>query len=270
MALVAAQLTFFACNTEDNSSDDSEELESAENATLSDTYSDEDIELALNAQDEINSGGRTLAETCATISHDEVLKQVTIDFGDGCVGPYGRTRKGKIIVVYSSTLNDDIANRIITFEDYSINNRQISGTINLRDIERNDDGNLQSTKSVVDYKITFPNAEFITTNGSVTRELTAGEGDGILENNELEITGSYITIGSRGTSFTHTITEAIIVKMSCVAEGGQARVAGTIEMKKTGLAGNSRITTIEYGDGTCDGEMVITTPRKTITVNVEG
>jgi len=272
LALAATQLTFFSCTTDDETtSDDAEEQSSAQNATYSDTYSDEDLEIALDAQSEVNTGGRSLADICATISHDDANKQVVIDFGtEGCTGPYGRVRKGKIIITYSSTLGDDIANRIITFDNYFVNNRQISGTINLRDIEINLDGNYQSTKGLVDYKVTFPNGQFITTNGSVTRELTAGGGDGILENNEFEVTGSYTTVSDQGASFSHTITEALIVKMSCVGEGGFARVAGTIEMKKTGLAGNSRVTTIEYGDGTCDGEFTITTPRKTVKVSIEG
>jgi hypothetical protein len=41
---------------------------------------------------------------CPVITHDVLNTKIIIDFGDGCVGPYGRERRGKIIVTYSHDL----------------------------------------------------------------------------------------------------------------------------------------------------------------------
>jgi hypothetical protein len=73
--------------------------------------------------------------------------------------PYGRERRGKIIVTYSHAIGDSIANRIITFEDYFVNNKGVTGTIELRDIAINAQGNLQSTKRLIELTISFPNGD---------------------------------------------------------------------------------------------------------------
>jgi hypothetical protein len=91
-----------SCDREDafNQGSEQEEEQVIESASVSEEASDDILEIASQAETElVASGGRANSELCASITHDKENNTVTIDFGDGCVGPYGRERKGKIIVL---------------------------------------------------------------------------------------------------------------------------------------------------------------------------
>ena len=182
--------------------------------------------------------------------------------------PYGRERKGKIIIKYSTEIGDNIANRIITFEDFFVNNKGVSGTIELRDVSVNASGNLQSVKKLIELTISFPNGESMVYNGSRTREWISGAGDDDPTNNVYRITGSVEGKSTNGRSFTHEIVEPIIADWSCAAQGKFARVAGVVEMTRLGGYTN-RKRTVDYGDGECDNTIVVTTFRRTYTVTIE-
>ncbi|MBA4054454.1 MAG: hypothetical protein C0490_07070 [Marivirga sp.] len=261
---------FTSCDREDRLSQGSEQEEEQviESASTGEDASDDALEIAAQAEIQVTAtGGRLNTDMCATITHDLENKKVIIDFGDGCVGPYGRERKGKIIVTYSSEIGDSIANRIITFEDYFVNNKGITGTIELRDVSINVSGNLQSVKKLVDLTISFPNGERVVFNGTRTREWISGAGDADHTNNIYRITGSINGESTTGRSFTHEIVEPIIADWSCAAQGNFARIAGVVEMTKLG-GYVSRKRTVDYGDGECDNTIVITTFKRTYVVTV--
>lgn len=268
LALLFSAAVFTSCNRDDDNGSDAEEDETIQNASIGEDATDDAIEIGYQTEVNLkNSGGRTAA-SCPAVSIDKSAKKIVIDFGDGCTGPYGRTRKGKIIIAYSGEIGDSLANRIITFEGYSVNNKGITGTIELRDQSINNAGYLQSTKRVTDLTVTWPSGKTIVYNGSRTREWMSGRGDGDPSNNIYRITGSMTGLSSTGRSFTHEITTPIISDWSCAADGGFARVSGIVEM--TRLNGYvSRKRTVDYGDGTCDNVITITTVRKQYTVTVE-
>jgi len=270
-AFLFAAALLSSCDKEDsfNQGSESEEEQVIESASISEEASDDVLEIALQAETElVASGGRVGSELCATVTHDKENKTVIIDFGDGCVGPYGRERKGKIIIKYSSVLGDNIANRIITFDGYFVNNKGVTGSIELRDVSVNAAGNLQSVKKLVELTITFPNGESIVYNGSRTREWISGQGDDDPSNNIFRITGSVEGKSTNGRTFTHEIVEPIIADWSCAAQGNFARIAGVVEMTRLGGYTN-RKRTVDYGDGECDNTIVVTTFRRTYTVTIE-
>lgn len=268
---LAIAVVFSSCDRENElgqGTDEEEEI-TLQNASVGEEASDDVLEVAYETEVELkNSEGGRRASSCAEVTNDAVNKIITIDFGDGCVGPHGRERSGKILIKYSSEVGDSIANRIITFENFYVNNKKVEGTIELKDISMNDDGYLQSVKRLIDLKIIFPNGEYIIFNGSRTREWLEGRGDGDASNNKYRITGSMEGISSTGRSFTHEITTPIIADWSCAAEGNFARVSGVVEMTKLGgYVNRKRI--VNYGDGTCDNVITITTIRRTYTVTID-
>lgn len=265
MAMLAA-----ACDQEDRLSQgtDEEEEKAVESSSVGEDASDDALEVASQVEVELTSSGGRVSSTCATVTNDTENKILTIDFGNGCVGPYGRTRKGKIIVAYSSVIGDSTANRIITFDNYFVNNKGVTGTIELRDISINASGNLQSVKKLVDLAVSFPNGERVVFNGSRTRELISGYADDILSNNVYKITGTVSGQSTTGRSFTLEITDPIIADWNCAAQGNFARVSGTVEMTKLGGYA-SRKRTVDYGDGECDNVITITTFRRTYEVSVK-
>jgi len=226
-----------------------ESSSSLENATMEEVQS---IEQTLIENPE---GGRSAAG-CAIVTRDAENKRITIDFGSGCVGPFGRERKGVIVVNYGGAFNDHLANRIITFENYFVNNKSVTGTIELRDFNRVN-GHLTYTRRHIDLKVTFPAGHSVTSNGTTTVTWLEGEGDNDVTNDVYSITGAYTGITSRGVTITRTITEALIVNIKCLSEGGFAIVSGKIEVKVTNRK-REQVRTIEYGDGTCDQTITIT------------
>jgi len=269
--MVLAGLLAVSCNRDENvqPGTDTEEEQTVESASTGDDASDDALEMSYQAEHQLSvSSGRVKNNMCAVITKDTVNKIITIDFGDGCVGPWGRERKGKIIIAYSSKVGDSLANRIITFENYFVNNKGVTGTIELRDVSINSEGHLVSTNRLKDLTITFPNGQKIVYNGSRTREWLAGQGDDDPTNNKYRITGSVTGESTWGRSFTQEITVPIISDWSCAAEGGFARVSGVVEMTK--LNGYSvRKRTVDYGDGTCDNVITITTFKRTFTITVD-
>ncbi|MEO8471919.1 MAG: hypothetical protein ABI477_06985 [Chryseolinea sp.] len=270
-AIVIMAMLAVACDQDDKVSQpqgtDEEEEHAVESTSVGEDASDDALEITSQVEGEISSTGGRVSTTCAVVTNDTEQKILTIDFGDGCVGPYGKTRKGKIFVAYSSVIGDSIANRIITFENYFVNNKGVTGTIELRDISINASGNLQSVKKLVDLTISFPNGERVVFNGSRTRELISGYADDILSNNIYKITGSVSGESTTGRSFALEITNPIIADWTCAAQGNFARVAGTVEMTKLG-GYVTRKRTVDYGDGECDNIITITTFRRTYQVSV--
>lgn len=268
VAIFGIALTATSCLNDEALLDNaSEEAKLAELSSVGENESDDVLEVLDQAEMSIggSEAGR-VSEMCAVITNDTENNILTIDFGDGCVGPYGRTRSGKIIIAYSGIVNDGVSNRIITFEDYVVNNRAVTGSIELRDITVNEDETISSTKKLVGLTITFPNGQFVSFNGSRTRVWTDGVRDGDPLNNKFRITGSVEGVWSNGSTFTHTIVEPIISDWSCAAEGGFARVAGVVEVER--LRGFvKRLRKINYGDGACDNIIVITIGIRTYEIN---
>jgi len=270
--MIASALTLAGCDPQENfqQGTDEEEEQTMEAAAVGEEATDDALEIAYQAEVDLvaSPGGRKSSSVCPVITHDRENKKIIIDFGDGCVGPHGRERSGKIIVTYSHILGDSVANRIITFENFFVNHKGIEGTIELRDISINAEGHLQSTKRLIDLTVNFPNGKSIVFNGSRTREWLNGFGDCDPANNVFRITGSLNGISSTGRSFTHEIVEPIISDWSCAAQGNFARVSGRVEMTRlNGYEKRKRI--VLYGDGECDNVITIITIKRTYTVTVE-
>lgn len=268
-ALFAGLIAICMIGCKDNTEDFSDEEAITENTAIGDNEADDVSQLSYTAEFDSKSGRseRTLP-SCAIVSNDKAAKILTIDFGAGCVNAYGRTRSGKILVAYTTTIGDSLANRIITFENYKVNNKSIEGTIELRDISINPAGNLQSTRKMTDLKVSFPNGKSVTFNGSRTREWLAGKGDNDPTNNKFKLTGTVTGISSTGKTFTHEITVPVIVDFACAKQGNLARISGVVETSKVSGYG-ARKRTVDYGDGTCDKIITVTTFRRTYTITVD-
>lgn len=271
-AIFCISLAATSCNDDENLvSNEDEEAQMTELASVGENESDDVLEIL--DQTEMSFGGDAKAKTdasCATVTNDSENHILTIDFGDGCVGPYGRTRSGKIMIAYSGEINDGISNRIITFDNYVVNNKAVTGSIELRDITVNNDGTITSTKKLVGLTITFPNGESVSYTGSRTREWIEGVRDGDPSNNVFRLTGSVEGTWSNGRTFTHVIVEPIISNWGCAADGGFARVSGIVEVKRLGgYVSRKRVT--NYGDGTCDNVITVTIGKRTFEITeVEG
>ena len=265
--VLALTFTLYSCREEENLQpvSEQEELEIADESTSHDALVDFEMQIfeELIAEDE---GGR-IAAGCVTITRDADAKTITLDFGEGCVGPHGRERSGKVIITYGGEFGDHLANRVISFHNYFVNNKQITGTIEVRDFNLDEDGNRTHTRRHVDLRVLFPDGNHFTSNGTITLTWIAGFGDGDPANNVFKITGSQEGVSTRGRHVTRTITDPVVIDFSCIANGGFGTVAGKIEIYIKGVH-REQTRIIDYGDGTCDGTITITVNGKILAVTL--
>lgn len=203
-------------------------------------------------------------ELCAELSVDSVNFVIVIDFGDGCIGPYGRSRSGKIISTYSGGFNDGQTNREITFEDYFVNNQQITGSIELGKSNLTDEGTFISTRTLIDYTIIYPNGTSKTTNGSTEREIIEGFGDYDISNNVTLVTGGFTTVTTSGVTHIYTIINPVRLSYECWLSGGMLRTEGLVEIERSSdLRVRTKI--VDYGED-CDNQYSITIDNELIIV----
>jgi hypothetical protein len=272
--LLALSITMIGCQDDENLRDNQIAEESlTEAASVGDSEADDALDISQEVEADLlnNSSNSRTANSfgeCAVVTNDEESKILTIDFGAGCVGGFGVERSGKIFVNYSgSGIGDNLARRVITFENYVVNNKGVAGTIELGN--RNFDGDtLVAVHKLINLTVTFPNEKSVVYNGERTRKWYAGVQDGDPSNNEFIITGSVQGVWSDGGEFTHEIVTPIISKWSCrLNDGYFARVAGVVEVKKLRRFVD-RTRRVDYGNGECDNFITVTVGNRTYTISI--
>ena len=177
--------------------------------------------------------------------------KVVIDFKAGCVGRDGKTRKGKIITIYSDRLIHAGATAITTFEDYYINGIKVEGTHKISN---------KSTAStrifhvlITGAKLSKSNGDFSQWNSEKTIAQIEGVGTVITPLDDIfKITGAASGSVKRGDKFFQwatVITEPLIKKYAC-----RWIVKGTIALKKS----NTSVAVLDYGTGNCDNKAYFT------------
>ncbi len=253
----------FACQEDveqaDTDADDTYASESAEGEALLEGEVDELLQFSVEAAT-VAENGRLQSSFCATRTVDEASNTVTLDFGDGCTGPvYGRLRTGKVIIRYEGERSGADVNRTITFENYSVNERGITGMI---ETERATDGQTSvAMRKLTDLTVTYKDGKTTVLNGTEQRQWTEGRGDGNPSNDIFEITGTLEGVDRAGRSFTSVIVEPITVNTGC---DKYVRVSGTKEV----TTGRNQKYTTDFGDGSCDNVITVTTPRRTFDITV--
>jgi hypothetical protein len=177
-------------------------------------------------------------------------KTVVLDFGTGCVGPDGRTRKGKITTVYSGRLSIPGSEATTTFTNFFVDSIKVEGTHIVKNTSTSN--NQSFSIKVIAAKLTKPNGNYTEWNKTRTWVQTQGNGTpNFLLDDVFSITGDAngtIKVGTNMMQWTTTITSPIIRKHIC-----RWPVSGTVDITR-----NSRTATLDYGNGTCDNKATIT------------
>jgi hypothetical protein len=260
----------FSCQTEgdslDNDVSEAEVVELFTNSTAADDAVEFEIELSYIAQDELSGlkSGRERSKLpdCAIVTKDSINKVLTIDFGDGCKGPRGKLRKGKIIINYNGDMEAKIVARVISFSEYFVDGKKIGGIIKLTKSFENESANLISERTLKDFTVTSADGNVMKTNGTHTREWLEGYGDDDENNNVVRLSGFMQGVSTKGRAFKNEIVTPVILSYSCASEGGFLRVAGTVKMAVGKLDENGDkkgfLRVVDYGDGSCDKEFTVT------------
>jgi len=190
---------------------------------------------------------------------------LTIEYGDGSSCPDSVKRHtGKIVDTFLYTLSTKNGIRFtssekISFQGYRKDTIALDGTFIVKSATKQ-----PTTFESQNAKITYPDGTAASWNGMLTFTYDKGESRD-WEDNSVNVTGSLSGTSREGASFTADITKAIQYTNDCF-EGRHKSfpVSGTINVTTNGT-----LSTIDYGDGSCDKKYTILTDGETTNLNLE-
>ncbi|MBI3136017.1 MAG: hypothetical protein HYZ14_15170 [Bacteroidetes bacterium] len=248
VALTIAMAGLTACNKETQQEEDNTAV--AEDVVVSSRESEEIMPEELYSVTTCTYDWPEMIGDCAVVTESSVEfpKTVTIDFGDGCTGPNGRTKKGKIIIDISNDIRVEGTTRVLTFEDFWIDDVTVTGSRTATNIGLSTSGNILISETGTTVATRDGNSRTRTVNHQ--REWIQGSSTCEREDDEFLITGSGTITGACGEG-THTIIEPLYVTPGAC----NYILSGTIKVER----GNHRGGTIDFGDGACDNTATLTT-----------
>jgi hypothetical protein len=242
--------------------DSTENISSAEDVLRMDMEENDFTAEELYVSNPCNLDLSQIISSCAVITESSTTfpKTITIDYGTGCVDAKGRTKKGKVFVTLNREIQQTGSIREVTFENFFINDVQISGTRTAENMGLNESDNVV-IKVTGNITATHPDYTRSRTFERY-REWTKGFNTCDTQDDEFLITGSGTLINRFGKEIPHTIVEPIHITP------GQCNypLAGKIDV------GNSnRGIVIDFGNENCDNLAEIKTKRrnKTYQVNLD-
>jgi hypothetical protein len=177
--------------------------------------------------------------------------QITIDFGSGCTGRDGRTRKGKIIVVYTGHLFISGNSATTIFDGYYLDNIKIEGTHKLTNTGTPDKKSY--TTQVINAKLSGPAGNYIQWNSQKTiSQIEGGSTPLIALDDAYSITGQAggsASLNNKYFQWSTAITAPLTKRFTC-----RWITVGALSLKK----GNDAVAVLDYGVGTCDNKASFT------------
>lgn len=205
-------------------------------------------------------GGILYLCQCVTLSIDTTTPThvLTIDFGTtNCLCYDGKYRRGSIVIAFNGHYRDSGSVHTTTFNNYFVNDNQVTGTRVRTNNGKNSNGNYSISYTANMSIILANNAGTITWNTSLNAEWIAGHDTPTWLDDVYLITGNSSGTRLNGTSYTKTITTALKKEMSC-----KWIESGIVEIVRS----NKPTITIDFGDGTCDA--LATATMNGITYNI--
>lgn len=263
---MAVLLTFAACKKDNTTTDTAGEDTgyAEEQARMEQSYDDAESladEAYINGASALK-GGPNLLSSCATVTKDTVSNphKMTIDFGTtNCLCNDGRYRRGQIIVTFAGKYRDSGYVRTISFNNYYVNDNQVTGTKQITNMGHNSNGHLYYNISVNGAIILDSNKGTITQVSTRTRTWVNGENTQARIDDVYEITGSGTLTRPNNTTVAENISSPLVVALNC-----KWIKQGVMQLTPQGKATR----TLNYGNGNCDNQAVLTVGNKTKTITL--
>jgi hypothetical protein len=251
--LFLAVALFQSCKKDDSTSANNTDQTTAQDITASNDLTeiaDAEVEDAL--ADNFTAGSADDRGGCAQITYAQPQgtwpNTITIDYGTGCNQPSGIIVKGKIIVVQSNAITVSGAVRQVTYDNFFVENVQISGNRTLTNAGLNAAGQPYFTKTGSE-TLTFPDGDVATRNINHVRTMVEGYNTPqVRADNVWQVTGTDTGVNRNGNDYTVTITSPLVRKFTC-----PWIVSGVIT-----LVVDTKTRTLDFGDGTCERDATLT------------
>ncbi|WP_421805912.1 hypothetical protein [Flagellimonas sp.] len=186
---------------------------------------------------------------CVTVSVvlNQGMREVTLDFGEGCELPTGNLVSGKVNLSYVLDL-EAASNRVeVTLEDFTFNDVLVEGDATIVRVRSNESGNPQGTANAT-FVATWPNGDTASFTGTRTREWIEGFGTGFWGDNVFLITGKRTYISRAGNEFVKEVITPLRRELSC-----RFIVSGVLDISRSGNTAR-----LDFGDGSCDAKGTLT------------
>jgi hypothetical protein len=253
--LLAAFINFTSC-TKDSTPIEQTSVDLVDDNAVSDVAFDDVFNTVDNAtiilENALGKGdlksATIVADSCPVITVDNSTagvwpKTITVDYGAGCTGFNGSSRKGKILITVSARRNVVGATRTVTFVDYYFNNIKVEGTKVATNLGPNNNQNIEISVVLTGGKLTLPAGKTIERSFEHKREWIAGYATKNIWDDQCLITGTATGKNINGVAYTNTILSPLAWKRVC-----EFVVSGVIKFEREG----AEAVELDYGQGECD------------------
>lgn len=212
------------------------------------------------------SAGKTEGPTCKVVTRDMVSMPhtITIDYGTGCQTKPGVVRSGQMIVSFDqSDINVPGCNINVSFNNFIVNNKQITGGTAIVNNGPNGNGNLTFTFNA-NVQSTDINSHVGSSALSVqTYEWLTGSATATKEDDTFTVTGTGTGTDAQGNNYSESISSPLFKNKasSCVPY----YITGTVLNQTSGQLDR----TTDYGAGTCDNQAVVTQGGQSTTITLQ-
>lgn len=267
IVLTMAVFTLAACKMKKDDNAPAEDTGYAtDHATLEKTFNDvqsiADEAGTSGSLSTFRSGPATLGGPCATITNDTVSVPhvMTVDFGStNCLCQDGNYRRGQIIVTYNGHYRDSGYAHTISFNNYFVNDNQVTGTKTVTNAGHNSSGQPYYNVSVNGSVILANNNGTISWTSTRTRTWVAGYNTTQWQDDVYNISGSANVTRANGNTFSLTITSPLVIALNC-----HWIEQGTVQITPQ----NGNVRTLDYGNGTCDALATFTVNSHTYNISL--
>ncbi len=187
---------------------------------------------------------------------DTYPKTITLDYGESTTLRNGKELSGIIVIEITAPRNSAEYQRNITFDNFGVDTLLINGSAVVT-IDREDE---MFRTFTTDVEIMFDNGTTITRTSERTWQWIAGMDSELDQTDDvIEITGSATAVTPTGDTYTKEITEPLIRTRDC-----RYIVQGVVEI----TLNDELISSLDYGDGTCDNIAILTKDGETAEVDL--
>ena len=273
--VLIAMITMISC--EKNKSIETIDVSTAEDDAVMDMAYDDvfsEVDAVMNIMDMVGyeisglKSGEGILETCKVITVEQPdsafwPRVVTIDYGEGCTKG-DRTRKGKIIITVSGPMWEAGSVRVVTMEDFYVNDNKIEGVRTVTNqglhLEGEYEGKVYFSVELERAKVITADDFTITKQVNRTRTFVEGEESRWDTRDDIwYIEGIATGTNRNGVAFTREITSPLWKEIGC-----RFITRGTVLISAEGRPD----AILDYGEGECDKIVTVTVGEEIREINL--
>jgi hypothetical protein len=181
------------------------------------------------------------------ISSPSYPKTISIDYGNGIVGPDGKTRKGiiKVLINSGTVLTENLK---INFDDYIAEGNTVYGSLTAT--YANSNNTLSYNVSISGTGLTFVSANgTMKWSGDFLITRASGESSPNIKDDIFKLSGSTTGVDFSGTSYVVSTETDHTIDFNCnnIITGGTSKI----------IPNGKGVHDVDYGSGNCDANGVI-------------